>query len=216
MQAALSAPPQSGRDLGQNRFDHMCVVGNPQLVGYGQQQRVGLGDSFVFSELLDEYLRLGGIASAEDRPGPLVDETDLVIIFPPVPEIATIAIIHQREDAAADRDPRLASMARLLPGGAVGPDLGSLLQVESLACFVVLECRALQIHPEFCCPDRRGVRAGAPPYPVAQAIRMGFQTQQPRRIWKHRSWIEWGEAITAQQVEKDLRMTPSHVCVILA
>ena len=67
--------------MGQNRFDHMRVVGNAQLVGDGQQQRVGLGDSFVLPELLDQDIRLGGIAAAEDRPGPLVDESDLVIIF---------------------------------------------------------------------------------------------------------------------------------------
>src|ERR1700691_5798540 len=107
-------------------------------------------------------------------------------------------------------------MACLLPGGAVGPDLGSLLHMESLACFVVLEGRALQIHPQLCCPDRRGVRAGAPPNPVAQAIRMGFQAQQPRRIGKHRSWIRLGEALATEQVEEDLRMTPPHVGVVLA
>src|ERR1700733_14016490 len=92
-------------------------------------------------------------------------------------------------------------MACLLPGSAVGPDLGGLLHMESLTCLVVLECRTLQVHPEFCCPDRRGVRAGAPPNPVAQAIRMGFQGQQPGRIWKHGSWIRRGEALTAQQVD---------------
>src|ERR1700694_845474 len=107
-------------------------------------------------------------------------------------------------------------MAGFLPGGAVGPDLGSLLQMESLACFVVLECRALQVHPEVCCPDCRGVRGGAPPNPVAQAIRMGFQAQQPGRIWKHRSWIRRCESLTAQQVEEDLRMTPPHIGVALA
>src|ERR1700704_408555 len=107
-------------------------------------------------------------------------------------------------------------MARLLPGSAVGPDVGGLLHVESLACLVVLECRALQVHPAFCCPDRRGVRAGAPPNPLAQAVRMGFQAQQPRRIWKHRSWIRLGEAFTAQQVEENPRMMPPHVGVILA
>src|SRR5271168_1402263 len=111
----------------------MRVVGHAQLVGNGQQQRVGLGDRFVFPELLDQYMRLGGIAAAEDRPGPLVDESDLVIIFAPAPKIAAVTIVHQREDAAADGDPRLANMACLLPGGAVGPDLGSLLHMESLA-----------------------------------------------------------------------------------
>src|SRR2546430_4230612 len=107
-------------------------------------------------------------------------------------------------------------MACLLPGSAVGPDLGGLLHMESLACFVVLERRALQIHPEFCCPDCGGVRTGAPPNPVAQALGIGFQAQQPGRIWKHGSRIRLGEALTAQQVEKDLRMTPPHVGVALA
>src|ERR1700753_116437 len=107
-------------------------------------------------------------------------------------------------------------MARRLPGGAASPDLAGLWDMESLARFVVLEVRALQIHPEFCCPDRRGVRAGAPPNPVAKAIRMGFQPQQPGRIWKHRSWIGLSETFAAQQVVEDLGMTPSHVGVILA
>ena len=88
--------------MGQNRFDHMRVVGNAQLIGDGQQQRVGLGDSFVFPELLDEVMRLGSIAAAEDRPRPLVDESDLVIIFAPAPKIGAVTIVHQREDAAAD------------------------------------------------------------------------------------------------------------------
>ena len=53
--------------MGQNRFDHMRIVGNAQLVGDGQQQRVGLGDGLVLPELLDQGIRLGGVAAAEDR-----------------------------------------------------------------------------------------------------------------------------------------------------
>jgi hypothetical protein len=78
--------------VGQNRCDHTRIVGNAQLVGNGQQQRVGLGDSFVFPELLDEYMRLGRIAAAENRPGPRIDESDLVLIFTPASEIAAITI----------------------------------------------------------------------------------------------------------------------------
>src|SRR3984957_11871262 len=142
MPSTSLAPPQGGSDVGQDRFDHMRVVSNAQLVGDGQQQRVGLGDRLVFPELLDQYIRLGSIAAAEDRASPFVDESDLVIILAPAPEIGAIAIIHQREDAAADRGPWLASMACLLPCGAIGPDLGGLLHMESLACFVVFQCRA--------------------------------------------------------------------------
>src|ERR1700737_1981867 len=161
-------------------------------------------------------MRLGGIAAAEDRPGPLVDESDLVVTVVPAAEIGAAAIVAQRKDAAADRDPRLASMAGLLPGGAVRPDLGGLLHMKGLASFVVLERGALQVHSEFCRPDRRGVRAGTPPDALAQAVGIWVEAQQAGRIWKHGSWIRLGETLTAQQVEEDLRMTPAHVGVILA
>jgi hypothetical protein len=71
-------------------------------------------------------MRLGGIAAAEDRPGPRVDESDLVLVFAPAAEIGAVVIVDQRKDAAADRDPRIGRMADLLPGGAVRPDLGGL------------------------------------------------------------------------------------------
>ena len=71
MPGRSSAPPQGGRDVGQDRFDHMRVVGNAQLVGDGQQQRVGFSDGFVLPELLDQHIRLGRVAAAEDRPRPL-------------------------------------------------------------------------------------------------------------------------------------------------
>src|SRR4029077_16512239 len=99
-QAASLAPPQGGSDLGQNRFDHMRVVGNAQLVGNGQQQRIGLGDGFVFPKLLDQQLRLGGITAAEDRACVRVDESDLVVTVARAPEISAVAIVDQREDAA--------------------------------------------------------------------------------------------------------------------
>ena len=63
----------------QNGFDDMRVVGNAQLVGDGQQQRVGLGNGFIRLELLDQRVRLGRVAASEDRPRSLVDEADLVL-----------------------------------------------------------------------------------------------------------------------------------------
>jgi hypothetical protein len=88
--------------------------------------------------------------------------------------------------------------------------------MEGLARFVVLERRVLQVHPELCCPDRRGVRAGAPPDALAQAFRMSFEAQQPWWIWKHglRIWLR--EALATQEVEEYLRATPPHVGVTLA
>ena len=125
--------------MGQDRLDDMSVVVDAELIGHGQQQRVRLGDGFVRLELFDQCIRLGGVAAAEDRPRPLVDEPDLVLALAFMSEIGAIAIVDQREDAAADRNPWLARMAGLLLGGAVGADLGRLLDVESFAGLVVLE-----------------------------------------------------------------------------
>ena len=39
------------------------------------------------------------------------EETDLVFFLAPAAEIGAVAVVHQREDAAADRDTRFARMA---------------------------------------------------------------------------------------------------------
>src|SRR3984893_13075333 len=157
----------------------MRIVGNAQLVRDGQQQRVGLGDGLVLLELFDQGIRLGGVAAAEDRACVRVDESDLVVTVARAPEISAGAIVDQRKDAAADRNARLAPMAGLLPGGAVFADLRRLLHMEGLARFVVLERRALQVHPKGCRPDRRGVRAGTPPDPLPQAFEIWLEAQHP-------------------------------------
>src|SRR4051812_41107532 len=111
----------------------MGVVGDAKLIWDSQQQGVGLGDGLVFPELLDEYVRLGSIATPEDRPGVLIDEADLVFVPPFASEIGTITIVHERKDAAADRYTRLARVPGLLPGCAVCPDLVGLLHMKRLA-----------------------------------------------------------------------------------
>src|SRR6185437_2419738 len=127
---------------------------------------------FIGLELFDQRVRLGGVAAAEDRARPRIDEADLVLVLAALSEIGAVAIVDQRKDAAADRDPGLALMAGFLPGGAVGADLPGLLDVEGLSGLVVLQRRALQVHAEFCRPHRRRVGAGAPPDPLAQTFRM--------------------------------------------
>src|ERR1700682_3602263 len=128
----------------------MRVVGDAQLVGAGQEEGVGFGNGLIRPELLDECIRLGRVAAAEDRLSPLVDESDLVLRVTLVSEVAAVAIVDQCEDAAADRDPRLARMAGFLPGSTEGPNLSGLLDVESFSGLVVLESRTLQIHAELC------------------------------------------------------------------
>jgi hypothetical protein len=61
-----SAPTKGRRDVGENRFDNMCIVGDTQLVRDGQQQRVGLGDGLILLELLDEDVGRGGVAPTKD------------------------------------------------------------------------------------------------------------------------------------------------------
>jgi hypothetical protein len=39
----VSAPPEGGRNVAKNRFDHMHVVGDTQLNRDGQEQRMSFG-----------------------------------------------------------------------------------------------------------------------------------------------------------------------------
>lgn len=56
----------------------MDVVGDAQGVGDGQQKRVGLLNGLVLRELLNELVRLGGIAAAKDGTAALLDKSDFV------------------------------------------------------------------------------------------------------------------------------------------
>ena len=109
--------------MGQDGLDDVRVVLDPELVGDGQQQGVGGGDGLVLLELLDELVRLGRVASAEDRLGARVDVPDLVLVGAAAAEVGPVAVVGEREDGPADRDPGLAVVARFLPRLAVG--LGS-------------------------------------------------------------------------------------------
>src|SRR5690348_6432548 len=134
-----SAPAERGRDVGQDGFDHVRVVVDAELIGNGHQQSVGLGYRLVALQLLDEDVGLGRIAASEGRAGAWVDESDLVLIVALASEIGAVAIVHQGDDAAADRNPRFTRVAGLFPGGAVGTDLGGLLNVEGFSGLVALE-----------------------------------------------------------------------------
>ena len=65
--------------MGQDRLDHMGIIGDAELVRNGQKEGVGLRDGFVCLELLDENVWLGGVAATEDRACLLIDKTDLVL-----------------------------------------------------------------------------------------------------------------------------------------
>jgi len=130
------APMQSWGDSRQNCLHDMRIVGNTQLVWDGQQERVGFRDRLVFSKLFDQDIRLGCIATAEDRSCGFVKEAYFVLFLTAASEIATITVVDQCENTAANGDARSASMASLLPGGAEGANLRRLLDVERLAALV--------------------------------------------------------------------------------
>ena len=86
--------------------------------------------SLVRLELLDQHVRLGRVGAAEDGAGLLVQIADLVLLLTLVAEIHPVAVVDQREDAAADRYTRLAVIACFLPGFPEGADLLRLLDME--------------------------------------------------------------------------------------
>ena len=94
--------------------------------------------AFVFLQLLDEDVRLGGIAAAEDGALFFAEHADLVPLLAAAAEIHAVAVVDQREDAAADRHARRARVTGRLPRRAVDPDLLGLLDVERLAALVDL------------------------------------------------------------------------------
>src|ERR1700684_4316803 len=130
---ANSAPTKRRSHKLEDRLQNMHVVSNAKLIGHGQQQRIRFGDSFIFLELLDRYVRRGGVASAKNCPRVSVDKADLVLILPASSEIGPIKVVHQRKNAAADRNAWNAPVTSFFPSRAKSTNLSGLLNVERLA-----------------------------------------------------------------------------------
>ena len=107
----------------EDRLDDVGVIVDTKLIRDGQEQCVSLCDSFVFRELLDEDVRLGGVAAAKNGSCVVAEEADSVLVLVPASEIRTVAVVHECKDAAADRYPRLARMTGRLPRLTEYPDL---------------------------------------------------------------------------------------------
>ena len=138
--------------MGEDAVDDVGVVVDAELVGHGEQQRVGGCDRLVLLELLDQHIRLGSVGAAEDRLGLRVDEPDLVVVLVLAAEVCPVPVVGEGEDAPADRNPRLPLVASGLPCVAEGLDLLSLLQVKGFVRLVVDQRRALQIQAQPGCP----------------------------------------------------------------
>src|SRR5690349_19081911 len=150
--AGLS-PAECGCYVGEDAVDDVGVVVDAELVGHGEQQRIGGCDRFVLLELLDQHVGLGSVGTAEDRLGLRVDEPDLVGVLVLAAEVCPVPVVGEGEYAPAYRNPRLPLVASRLPCVAEGLDLLSLLQVEGLVGLVVDQRRALQVQAQ---PGRPG------------------------------------------------------------
>ena len=71
----------------------MRVVGDAELVGDGQRQRVGFRDRLVLPQFFDELVRLAGVAASEHGAGLLVDEADLIGLGARPAEIGAVAVV---------------------------------------------------------------------------------------------------------------------------
>ena len=98
-----------------------------ELVRNGRNEGVRLGNGLVRAELLHQDVGLGGGAAAEDGAGLLAEVADLVRFLAAAAELGAVAVIEQRENAAANGDAGSTDMAGFLPGGAIGANLGRLL-----------------------------------------------------------------------------------------
>ena len=199
----------------QDRLDDVGVVVDAELVRHGQQQRVGLGDSLVLGQLFDERVGLVSVATAEDRALLGLNVAEMILVLAAA-EVGAVAVVDDGEDAAADRDARLSRVAGCGPGRTVGTDLLGLLDMEGLAALIELQCGALQVQAELGRPFGGGVGGGTPPNPVAQTLRVRLEAQQARRVREHGPRVRLGEALAAQDIKEDLRVTPGHVGVGLA
>src|SRR5690606_3667008 len=93
----------------------MDVVGDAQGVGDGQQKRVGLLNGLVLRELLNELVRLGGIAAAKDGTAALLDKSDFVAPGSFLPKVEAVLFGDQGKNGPAYRDARLTRVPGFLP-----------------------------------------------------------------------------------------------------
>src|SRR5258706_20710 len=127
-----SAPAECRSDVLEDAFEHVGVVVHAQLIRDREEQRIGRRDGLVAGERLDEDVGLRGVRAAEDGPSVGVDVADLILVAGIVAEVFAVAVVDDREDAAADGHPWLTPVSCLLPGLTIGVDLLALLDVQQL------------------------------------------------------------------------------------
>src|ERR1700704_6381048 len=129
---ARSAPAEFRSDVLEDAFEHVGVVVHTQLVRDREQQRIGRLDSLIAREFFDQHVGFCGVRAAEDGPRVRVDVADLVLVAGVATEVRAVAVVDEREDAAADRHAWLTLVSGVLPRLTIGVNLLPLLYVERL------------------------------------------------------------------------------------
>src|SRR6185503_17631145 len=114
VRAAPSAPAQLGSDILEDALEHVGVVVHAELIGDREEQRIRCHDGLVTGELFDERVGLTRVRAAEDGTRVGVDVADLILVVGVATEIRAVAVIDDREDAAAHGHARLTPVSGLL------------------------------------------------------------------------------------------------------
>src|SRR5260370_20809188 len=162
-----SAPAEFRSDVLEDAFEHVGVVVHTQLVRDREEQRVGCLDGLVAREFFHQYVGFRGVRPPEDGPRVRVDVADLVPVAGVSAKVRAVAIVDERENAAADRHARLTLVPGVLPRLTIGVNLLALLYVERLARLIIFERRTLEIHAQL--PGPLGCRVGTRPPPDSLA-----------------------------------------------
>src|SRR4029077_16669389 len=124
----------------------------------------------VAREFFDQHVGFGGVRTAENSPGVRVDVPDLVLVAGVATEVRPVAVVDEREDAAADRHAWLTPVSGVLPRLTIGVNLLALLNVQRFASLIIFERRTLEIHAQFRGPLGRCVGTRTPPDPLSQSF----------------------------------------------
>src|SRR5882672_5124324 len=165
-----SAPAEFRGDVLEDAFEHVGVVVHTQLVRDREEQRIGDLDSLVAREFLHQHLGFRGVRATKDGPRVRVDVADLVPVAGVATEVRPVAVVHEREDAAADRHAWLTPVSGVLPRLTIGFNLLALLYVQRLAGLIIFERRTLKIHAQSRGPRGRRVGTRTPPNSLAQSF----------------------------------------------
>src|SRR6202021_4260979 len=109
MRDGESPPTHRGRDGGEDGLDHVSVVLDAELIGYGQEQGVGFSDRLISFQFLDRFAGFCRIGAAKNG-AHIVDDADLIAAAVPA-EVGAVAFVHEREYGSRNRPTRISLVA---------------------------------------------------------------------------------------------------------